>query len=332
MMFVNAKLSSRLRRGAPALLALLAALLLLPPPPAAAETLRVGKSVPEAFSFVPLDVGIETGIFKKNGLDIEASAFSGGARLQQALAADSIDTGLGSGPDMSAIAKGSPVRAVAAMAGAPFLIALLVRPDSAIKSVDDLKGKKIAVSTANSLTAWLVSELSRQKGWGPGGIEIEPLGATSGLFAALKTNQIDGLVADIATLLQAEQRHEGKILFRFGNLVKDFHIHVIFASDKVIAKRPDAVRAFLEGWFETIAFMRADKAKTVAIAKDIIGVDQAITERTYDELMPMFSDDGKFNPKAMAVLARSYVELKILPAEPDMSRWYTETLLPRVKT
>jgi hypothetical protein len=38
-----------------------------------------------------------------------------------------------------------------------------------------------------------------------------------GLLSALKTNQIDGLVADIATLLQAEEQHEGKILFRFGN-------------------------------------------------------------------------------------------------------------------
>ena len=39
--------------------------------PASAQILRVGKSVPEAFSFVPLDVGMRTGIFKKYGVDIE---------------------------------------------------------------------------------------------------------------------------------------------------------------------------------------------------------------------------------------------------------------------
>jgi ABC-type nitrate/sulfonate/bicarbonate transport system substrate-binding protein len=110
--------------------------------------------------------------------------------------------------------------------------------------------------------------------------------------------------------------------------VKDFHIHVIFATNKLIAQRPDALRSFLEAWFETIAFMRADKARTVEIAKDIISVDPAITARTYDELMPMFSADGKFNPKAMAVLSRSYVDLKILPTEPDMSIFYTEEFLP----
>ena len=119
-----------------------------------------------------------------------------------------------------------------------------------------------------------------------------------------------------ATLLQAEANGQGKILLRFGDLVKDFHIHVIFATNKLIASRPDAIRAFLEAWFETIAFMRADKATTVAIAEDIISVDPAITARTYDELMPMFSADGKFNPKALVTLSRSYVDLKILPTEP----------------
>jgi NitT/TauT family transport system substrate-binding protein len=311
--------------------ALLAALLLSAAPTAgvAAELLRVGKSVPEAFSFVPLDVGMRVGLFRKYGVEIEASALAGGAKLQQALAADSLDIGLGSGPEMSAIQKGSPVKAVAAMAGAPRLLALLVRPDGSVKSVADLKGRKIAVTTVNSLTASLVSELSRQQGWGPDGIEVTPLGATAGQFAALKTNQIDGLVADIATLLQAEANGSGKILFRFDDLVKDFHIHVIFATNKLIAQRPDALRSFLEAWFETIAFMRADKARTVEIAKDIISVDPAITARTYDELMPMFSADGKFNPKAMAVLSRSYVDLKILPIEPDMSKFYTEEFLPR---
>ena len=44
--------------------------------------------------------------------------------------------------------------------------------------------------------------------------------------------------------------------------------------------------------------------------------------------MPMFSDDGKFNPKALATLAKSYVELQLLPQEPDMAKLYTEAFLP----
>jgi hypothetical protein len=45
--------------------------------------------------------------------------------------------------------------------------------------------------------------------------------------------------------------------------------------------------------------------------------------------MPMFTDTGRFEPKALAVLSRSFVEMKILPAEPDMSKLYTEAFLPK---
>ena len=38
----------------------------------AAEKLRVGVSIPAAIAFVPLQVGIDTGIFVKHGLEIEA--------------------------------------------------------------------------------------------------------------------------------------------------------------------------------------------------------------------------------------------------------------------
>src|ERR1700724_280103 len=123
-------------------------------PAPAAETLRVAKAVPEAFSFTPLDIGIRTGLFAKNGVEVEASAFAGDAKLQQAMTANSIDMGIGSGPGMAFIVKGSPVKAVAAMAGPPLLLAIVVRPDGA-KSVAALKAKKISVSTAGSRTYWV---------------------------------------------------------------------------------------------------------------------------------------------------------------------------------
>ena len=51
-----------------------------------------------------------------------------------------------------------------------------------------------------------------------------------------------------------------------------------------------------------------------------MGTDAPTTERIYDELMPMFNDDGRFEPKALAVLSRSFVEMKTLPEEPDMTQ------------
>ncbi len=297
-------------------------------PSAAAEKLRVGKAVPEAFSFVPLDIGVRKGFFQKYGLEIESIAFAGDARMQQAMASDSLDIALGSGPAMAFIVKGSPIKGIAAMAGPPLLLTLIVRNDDTVKTVADLKGKRVSVSTVGSLTYWLVSETSRQQGWGPDGIAITPMGATQPQIAALKRKEIDGMVTDISTALTLERNGEARILTRFGHLVKDFHIHVIFATNKVIAEKPEALRGFLKGWFETIAFMRANKAEAVAIAADVIHKDAEITTRSYDELMPMFSDDGRFNPKALDTLAKSYVELKVLNEEPDAKTLYTEAFLP----
>jgi NitT/TauT family transport system substrate-binding protein len=294
----------------------------------AAETLRVGKAVGAAFSFAPLDIGMREGLFKQNGIDVDEIRFTGDAKLQQAMAADSIDIALGSGPGMAFIVKGSPVKTVAAMAGPPLLLMLVVRPDGP-KAIAEMKGKKVGVSTVGSLTYWLVSETSRQQGWGPDGITIVPMGDAPPQIAALERGDLDGAVIDISTALALEKQGKARILMRFGDIVKDFHIHVIFATNKLIAAKPDALRSFLKGWFETIAFMRAHKAETVAIAADVMNKDADITTRTYDELMPMFSDDGRFNPKALDTLAKSYVELKLLPTEPDMSKLYTEEFLPK---
>jgi ABC-type nitrate/sulfonate/bicarbonate transport system substrate-binding protein len=296
--------------------------------PASAETLRVGKAVGVAFSFVPLDIGIRKGFFVQNGVDVQETTFGGDARLQQAMAADGIDVALGSGPGMAFVAKGAPIKGIAAMAGPPLLLTLVVRPDGP-KSVAELKGKTISVSTAGSLTYWLVSETSRQQGWGPNGINIATLGAPQAQYVSLARRDTDGMVADITSALDMEQNGKGRILLRFGNIVQDFHIHVIFATDKAIAGKGATLASFLKGWFSTIAFMRQDKAATVAIAKDVLGKDEAIVARTYDELMPMFSDDGKFDAKALATLAKSYVELGTLPREPDMSGLYTEAFLPK---
>jgi len=311
---------------------LAAVLLLLGPmmlPAIAADLIRVGNVGAVAFSFVPTNVGKETGIFAKNGLDVQIFGFGGDAKLQQAMAAHAVDVGLGSGPGMAFIVKGSPAKAIADIAGPPLIFALVVRSDGSVKTIDDLKGHKVGISTVGSATSWLMNEVSRQRGWGYTGFSEVPIGDNAARLAALKAGAIDGCVVDVGSALNFEQRGDGRILMRFGDVAKNFIMHVIFATDQAMAEKPADLRAFVKGWFESIAYMRTHKAKTVEIAQSVMHTDAQTTGAIYDELMPMFTDDGHFDPKALAVLRRSFVEMKILPAEPDMSKLYTEAFLPK---
>jgi len=321
--------AGRAARGLLLGLAGLAAIAIALPASAGADALRVGKAGRTAFSFVPVEVGSQTGIFKNNGLDLEASSFGGDAKVQQAMAADSIDIGLGSGPGLAFIVKGSPVKGIAAMAGPPLIFALVVRNDGGIKSVDDLKGRKVGISTVGSETSWIVNEVSRQKGWGDDGMTQVPIGDDGARLAAVKSKALDAAIVNLAVALNYADHGEGRIILRFGDLVKHFQAHVIFATDKAISERPDDLRRFLKGWFETIAFMRTHKDETVKIAMPVLGTNAKLTGEIYDELMPMFSDDGRFDPQALAVLQRSFVEMKTLPQEPDMSKLITEAFLPK---
>ncbi len=125
------------------------------------------------------------------------------------MTADGIDVALGSGPGLAFIVKGSPVKGIAAMAGPPLLFALMVRADNSIKSVDDLKGRNVGVSTVGSVTSWIVSEVSRQKGWGFGGIAQVPIGDDATRIAALRTKSVDAAIVNLAAALKFVQRRRG---------------------------------------------------------------------------------------------------------------------------
>src|SRR6185295_15392423 len=140
---------------------------------------------------------------------VEIASFGGDAKIQQAMAADSIDVALGSGPGLAFIVKGSPIKGIAAMAGPPLLFALMVRADDTVKTVDDLKGRKVGVSTVGSVTSWIVSEVSRQKGWGFDGIAQVPIGDDASRIAALKTKAIDAAIVNLAVALKYVQRGDG---------------------------------------------------------------------------------------------------------------------------
>jgi ABC-type nitrate/sulfonate/bicarbonate transport system substrate-binding protein len=296
----------------------------------AADKLRVGDPSVQAFSFVPLDVGLKYGLFQKYGIDFDRISVSGSAKLHQAMTAGAIDIGVGAGSDIAFLVKGAPEVAVAAMAGPPLLFGFDVSYDFPGKTADDLKGKRFGISTVGSLTQWLVLRLAKNKGWSRDDVPMITVGAeTPGQTAMLLTKQVDVLVSSAALGFQLEEDKRGRMLFPASEVVSDFMLHAIFASSEMVKDHPDTIRNFLKGWFETIAYMRAHKAETVEAQRARTHFSQEVENREYDLVMPMFSRDGKFAPSAMQVLEQSFIDLKILDTQPDLTRYYTEEFLPK---
>ncbi len=308
---------------------LIAALILhLATPSLALDTVRLGKAVPNSFAFGATEVGIDAKIFAGEGLDVAVSSFRGDAQLQQALAAGSVDIGLGSGPGLGFRVKGAPMIGVAAMYGAPRNLALLVSAKSSIRSVADLKGKRIGVTTVGSLTDWLVRELSRQQGWGSDGIVIAPLGQMQARLAAMDRGELDGAVLEAANGYELEEAGRTRNLILFGDIVKHFYTHVIFATDEIVDKRPALLQRFLRSWFKTVAFMKANREFTVKSEQRTLDVRQSVVEKIYDAQMAGFSLDGAWDPEAIDVIRSSLKELGILPAIPEAKALYTDRFVP----
>ena len=312
----------------PAVIALLAATAFIVP--AQAETLRIGNPQIQAFSFVPLQIGVKKGFFEKQGLQIEEIGLGGAVKQEQALISDSIDIALGAGTDLAYVAKGVPAIGVAQMAGPPLMLGVVVPYDSSAKSADDLKGKKIAVSTAGSLTEWFMLKLEQKQGWPKGTIKTVPMGGDwTGETAAMLTGQIDGFVTVSALGYKLAETKQGRTLLSTSEIVHDFIQHVIFAQNKLVEKNPDSIRRFLTGWFDTIDWMRANKEEAVQLTMLSTRFDHEVESQEFDLVMPMFSADGKFQAAGLKTVEESFMDLKILPSPPDMSKLYTEAYLPK---
>jgi NitT/TauT family transport system substrate-binding protein len=298
-------------------------------PARAADTLRVGRSPGFLFAYTPLDVGVAKGFFEKQGLMIQPVDFEGAAKMDQGIVAGAIDISLGSPMGMSMIVKGMPATAVAVIAGPMLEFGVLVPYDSPAKSLDDLKGKTIGIATVGSITQWVALELARVKGWGPNGVKLTSLGSGSGgTAAALKAHLVDATVSNATLGPILERSHEGRLLGTAADFVAHFQAHTMYATQDLVHKNPDAIRRFLAAWVQSVAFMRANRDETIRIVRPVTGLSEADQALEYDRLMPGVSADGKFDPRDVARIGQSFVELGLLDREPDMAKLYTQQYLP----
>lgn len=303
---------------------------LAPASPATAQIkLRVAK-VANDFALSMVDYGNKLGTFKKNGLDVEVSSITQ-AKMVQAVIAGSIDIGLASGATLAYAAKGAPLTGVAALSGPPSILVLIVDGKSPITSLDQLRHRTVAVSNLGSLTDWAVSQVALHENWPSADIKRVSVGDTVARVAMLRTGEADAAVVDIAAALKLEELGQARILVNFGDLITQFQNQVIYASDTLIKNDPNAVRAFVRGWLQTIDYARSHREETVAFAQAELGITTGVASRVYDALMPggFFSKDGRFDPAVLKAMSKSFVDMKLLDHDAELSQFVTNDFLPK---
>ena len=147
-------------------------------------------------------------------------------------------------------------------------------------------------------------------------------------MAALKRGHTHGFIWTAEAGYELEEKGEGKILFNFGEIVTDFQFGIIAAREAYIQEKPEVVRAFLKGWYETIRWMKEHKDEAVTRIAKQLEVSEAVARKTYDLDMANFSPDGTPQMKGLQVAAASVVEMGFAPRAPEVTEVFDGRFVP----
>lgn len=292
------------------------------------DKIRVGSAA-QAFSFAVPEIGTEAGIFQKLGVDVQNLAFSGAAKLNQGMLANAADVGLTGSTDFAFSVKGSPTKTVGAIVDKP--VNMVVATLNNVTSVDQLKGKKIGVTQSGTLTFWLAHALAAKQGWGDDGVITVPVGGVlANQVAALITGQVDAVVSDAAVGLMLSAQKRGHILTTAQDFEPNMMINSIIAHDDFIKSKPDVLRRFLKGWYESVTYLLAHKDVAVKVGMKVTGMSEPVMSAEYDEQTGMWSRDGKISKAQLDQLAQAITDIGLVDDKPDLTKYYDPQFLPSV--
>jgi ABC-type nitrate/sulfonate/bicarbonate transport system substrate-binding protein len=94
----------------------------------------------------------------------------------------------------------------------------------------------------------------------------------------------------------------------------------IIAHQDFMKDRPEVLRRFLTGWYETVAYLRTHKEETVKAGMQTTGLSEAVVAAEYDQQKPMWSADGRITPEQLETLARAITEIGLVDEKPELSK------------
>ncbi|WP_160725912.1 ABC transporter substrate-binding protein [Bacillus sp. USDA818B3_A] len=283
------------------------------------EPLKV--TLPTWTGYGPLFLAQEKGFFKKNGIDVDLSIVEGLAERKQALASGKID-GMATALDVQVTLAASniPVQVVWVLDDSNGGDGILVKNN--IKSVKDLKGKKVAFEVGSTSHMLALTAL-KQGGLTEKDVEVVQMSAGDA-GAAFAAGKVDAAVTWEPWLSKGSAAN-GKILLTTKDLPGIIVDTVSFKED-VIKNRPDDVKAFVKAMGEAMAYWKDHKdeadeimAKGLKIdTKEFVGTESGLKFFTKEENKELFGTESSkgsiYNSTENAI--QFYKEQGIIKTEP----------------
>lgn len=292
-----------------------------------AEKVRLGtalKGVPH-FDITPW-AAEEKGFWKEQGLEVEWIPFRGATDMHQAVAAGALEMGIGDTiAAIQAFSRGVPLLLVADFPAQEHWY-IWVLSKGPIREPKDLKGARIGTSrfggSAYAFGQFLVKTLGIEKD-----VKFIAIGAIPERVAALKAGAIDAFMLTfppVANLMVAGEIR-GLVSLR-DYLPKEWMDNMVFAQKEFLEKRPELVKKVLRAVFQSVDFVRQNRAWSMAKLKANYGFSEEAA-RIASEIYP--GKGGAIEPKSLENVRNFLIDYGLIPKEkaPAVEKLYSNDYL-----
>jgi ABC-type nitrate/sulfonate/bicarbonate transport system substrate-binding protein len=291
-----------------------------------ADKVRYGTALKGVLYYdLPMIAGLEKGLFKQAGVEVDWVPFKSGTQMHRAIAAKAIDIGISSTIGVvRAIVRGTPSKLVAEFPSQSHFL-IWVKGDGPIKKPADLKGKKMGISrfggSGHAFTLAFLRGAGLEKD-----VKIVAVGGASARVAALKTDVIAAFLITYtpvaAQAIKGELRPIGTMK---EYLPKQWMEGGIEARNDYLKTNAQATRNFLTAQEKSVNFVRQNRAWTLNIMQSKLGLSKMAAEASVDK---MFVDRGfKLDPERLENVVKFLLDYKILKKKPVLKDLYTAEII-----
>ncbi len=240
------------------------------PPPGPKRHIVFGQpTAPPNVVHSPIELAKALGFTDKFNIDLEIKDFEGSTRAETAAITGAVN--VGTLDCLTAFGNGVPF--VGFYGPAPKLPFVLVARDS-IKSLKDLKGKKLGMSSA---PGGIIDRLNRAvlstAQLSPEDVTIVQT-TTAGRVASLVTGQSDTAIFHYEQASEVLRRQKGfHVLYDLQEALPQYQYHVYCAPKQFVQRNRDAVVDLVAATILAVRYAYANRAETVRILSTVTGAD-----------------------------------------------------------